>query len=925
MKKRTRIELHCHTKMSAGKGLIEPRELVKYANDNGYRAIAITDCGSVQAFPEVYQAWRELWKKYEEDCEKAGEEARQEDFLKIIYGMEGILTDEFSCLNNQVHSLLDECTVIDIETTGFSAIKDSILRVDAVKVKDGKLGDRISYYVRQEREISKEVTKITGITKDDLKDAESEKQVITNLIRFIGKSFLVMFNAEFDMKFLKKSCEKYGIGFEPDYVDLYKICKYLAPTKRIKKPFLIKKYRIKEDCTDNDCTLYAKIYSKVCSRLNDLDINSIEEVNLVIDRKRVKGRQKGYPIVLYAKNEMGIRNLYKIVTESHLCAHNDDPTITKEILDKYRDGILVGAVCDGGEVMTAIHTEAGCRSDAEYIRDFNNILSYYDFIEVSPFGSDKGNDVRYMYHVVNNGGMLVAASDAYYLNEEDKLYWDILTNGRTEEYTDRPRHLIKWDELINPFGCWCSGNPEILKDIPKMVISNQSVIADQIEYVSPLREGKFMPIYPDAEQKLRCICEERLHGLLGEKPAEEAQNRLYRELDGICKNGYAGLFMMWREITRKSLEKGYPFNSRGSVASSFVAFLCGITDVNPLSAEYGGYDIPVETFLGINLDKEPDIDLNFASEIQVLLQNYVKEIPGVGDACYGGTIGKLWEDTARMHVEEYYYHNNLPLPNEKVLREQTEAIIGIKRSDGLHPGGIVVVPIDEELVSFTPLQHPWNSNSISTHFDYHAINKNLIKLDILSLWHMSLLHKLQELTGVAIDSIPLKDKKVLDVILDPEAKEIEGLLEFGSENARQMIKQTSPKSIDDLVKVSGLLHGTGVWLDNQDELFHNRVISLEDCVASRDDIFLALVHKGMDKENAFHVMESVRKGKGLTEEMKRKVSLAGMPNWFIDVCEKVRYLFPKAHAVSYTLAALKIAYYMTYYPKEYKEALVAIK
>ena len=735
MKKRTRIELHCHTKMSAGKGLIGPSELVKYANDNGYRAIAITDCGSVQAFPEVFQTWKVLWQKYEADCKKTGEEARQEDFLKIIYGMEGLLTDK-------------EC---------------------------------------------------------------------------------------------------------------------------------------------------------------------------------VEGKQKKYPIVLYAKNKTGISNLYKIVTESHLNAHDEEPTITREILDKYRDGILVGSVCDGGEVMTAIHTETGSRSDAEYIRDFKNILSYYDFIEVSPFGADKCNDVRYMYHVIKNGGMLVAASDAYYLCEEDKLYWDILTNGRTDEYTDRPRHLMKWDEITNPFGWWVSGNPEILKEIPEMVVANQSVIADQIEYVSPLREGKYMPVYPDAEQKLRYICEERLHGLFAEKPAKEGQDRLEKELDGICKNGYAGLFMMWRDITQKSLKKGYPFHSRGSVASSFVAFLCGITDVNPLSAECGGYDIPVETFLGINLDKEPDIDLNFASEIQELLQNYVKDLPGVGNACYGGTIGRLMKNTARMHVEEYYHHNDLPLPGEKIIREQTEAIIGTKRSDGFHPGGIIVVPIGEELVSFTPLQHPWNSDRITTHFDYHAIDKNLLKLDILGLWHMSLLHELQELTGVATDSIPLEDRKVLDVILDPEAGEIDGLPEFGSEYARRMIKQTCPKSIDDLIKVSGLLHGTDVWLDNQDELFKNREISLKDCVASRDDIFLALVNKGMAKEDAYYIMDSVRRGKGLSEEMKRKVSLVGMPKWFIDVCEKVRYMFPKAHAVSCTLVAWKIAYYMTYYPEEYKEALVAAR
>ena len=655
MRKRTKIELHCHTKMSVGKGVIEPGELVRYACDNGYKAIAITDCGTVQAFPRAYRTWKKLWEQYMDECRQRGEEAKQEDFLKVIYGLEGSLHTE--------------------------------------------------------------------------------------------------------------SGEK-------------------------------------------------------------------------------------YPILLYAKNETGIRNLYKIVTESHLSTYYDEPTITKEILDKYRDGILVGAVCDGGEIMITVNSESASSSDEEYRRK----VSYYDFIEVSPFGTDRGNEAKYVNYVVNNGGMLVAASDAYYLNEEDKIYWEILTNGRAEEYTDRPRHLIKWDEVTNPFGCWFLGQPEILKDIPKMVIANQSVIADQIEYVSPLREGRFMPNYPEAEQKLRHICEERLHELFGKDPAEEARNRLERELDGICKSGYAGLFMMWRDIAKKSIEKGYPFNSRGSVGSSFVAFLCEITDINPLSSECGGYNIPVETFLGINLDKEPDIDLNFAPEIQVFLQDYVKDIPGVGDACHAGTIDCLWEKLARMHVEEYYYHNNLSLPDESILREQTEAIIGIKRIDDVHPGGIVVAPAGEELVSFTPLQHPGDSNRITTtHFDYHAIDHNLIKLDILGLRHMSILHELQELTGVALDSIPVNDKKVLDKILDPEVKEIEGLLEFGSEVARRMIKQTCPESMDDLIKVSGLIHGTDVWLDNQDELFNNKVISLKDCVASRDDIFLALVDKGINKKDAFYI------------------------------------------------------------------------
>lgn len=925
MRKRTKIELHCHTKFSAGKGLIEPSELVRYACDNGYKAIAITDCGTVQAFPEAYQTWKKLWKKFKDECCQAGEEARQEDFLKIIYGLEGYLTDEFSDMGDNTHPLMDECTVVDIETTGLSVSRDSILRVDAVKVKDGKLGERISSYVIQEREISEKIVKITGITEDDLKDAKPEKQVISDLISFIGNSFLVMFNAELDMRFLKKACKKYNIWIKPECVDLYKICKYLIPSRRINKPLLMEWYWIKEESTDNDCTLHGKIYSKVCARLKDRDINSIEELRLVIDKKRVKGMNKRYPVLLYAKNENGIRNLYRIVTESHLSSRRDEPTITREALDKYREGILVGAVCDGGEVMTAIHAEKGCRTDDEYRRDFKNVLSYYDFVEVSPFGAEKGNDVRYMYHVIDKGGMLVAASDAYYLNEEDKICWDILINARLDEYTDRPRHLIKWDELENPFGCWGYGDPEILKEVPKMVIANQSKIADQIEYISPLMEGRFFPNYPEAEQKLRHICEERLHKLFGKDPAEEARDRLDRELDGICQNGYAGIFMVWREIAKKSIEKGYMHTSRGCVASSFVAYLCGITDINPLSAECGGYDIPVETLLGISFDKEPDIALNVAMSTQEYLQNYVEEIPGVGGACHGGYVDVLSEKITRMHVEEYYYHNNLPFPDESILKEQTKKLCWIKRADGCNPGGIIVVPEGEELVSFTPLQHPSDTDLISTQFESHYLTDSLHRLDISGYRPLDILYKLQKQTGVAVSAIPMNDEKILKVLCDPKPDEINGLPEFGSTDAREMIREVKPETFDDLVKISGLLHGTNVWHDNQRELTIGNEISFRDCITSRDEVFQKLMAKGIDRVDAYRIMESVRKGKGLTEDMELTMKQAGLPDWYLDVCRKIRYLFPKAHTVSSTLTAWRMAYFLTYYPAEYEEALRAME
>ena len=610
MQKRTKIDLRCHTKMSSGTDYNEirmaPGELVKYACENGYKAIAVTDRGSVQAFPEVYRTWKKMWDEFQEECEEHKDEAQKENFLKVIYGLEGNIMSE-----------------------------------------DG-------------------------------------------------------------------------------------------------------------------------------------------QVSLMI---------------LYAKDDKGIQNLYRLVTASYLEGYDKKPIIPWKSYEECREGLIC----------------------------------------ISP----------------------------------DEL-----------------------DEMT-------------------------AEISEQTGYLSPIREGKFYPNYPEADVKLGQICKEKLREIYGSEIPKEARERFEKELSAICRNGYASIYMLWRDIAKKSKDLGYPFTTRGSVASSFVALLCGITEINPLSAECGGYDIPVETFLGINLDKEPDIDLNFAYEIQELLHNYVGELPGVGDTCYGGTVGTLTEKMSRMHVEEYYYHNNLPLPDESILKEQTKTLCGVKRCDGRHPGGIIVAPEGEELVSFTPLQHPWNSDRITTHFDYHALTDSLLKMDILGYEPADRIHKLQELTGIAGDTIPLNDKKVLDMLCDPDTPEIIDLPEFGSEYARRMIKISCPESYDDLIKVCALMHGTEVWCENQDVLIAKKIITLSECIASRDDIFLALVDRGMTRENAYNIMNSVRRGKGLTENMEHEINQIGMPEWFTGVCKKIKYMFPKAHAVSSTLFAWRLAYYMTYYPEEYKEALSA--
>ncbi len=725
------IELHCHTKMSEGKGLIAPDELVRYACDKGYKAIAITDCGNVQAFPEAYRTWLKLWNEYEDGCRQKGEEADKRDFLKVIYGLEGNLLAE-----------------------------------------DGNV----------------------------------------------------------------------------------------------------------------------------------------------------------YPILLYAKNDEGIKNLYRIVTASNTKYFDKIPLIPRFYLDEHRDGLLIGAVCDAGEVFTAINQPAWDCNMYSY-DDVRRIASYYDFLEIVPFDSDEPDRgfklERYMCYSAVNIGLrnLVVASDAYYLCETDKACWDILTdNGKG--YSNRPRSLMSYDEKCKrSFNRWHLGMPEELRELPDRLFDNRALIADQIEYVNPLREGRFIPEYPNADEELTSICEEKVKGIFGDNPDLEVRKRLEGELNAIKQNGYSGIYMMWRQLVRKSLDEGYPTGIRGAVGSSFVAFLCGITEINPLSKENGGYQIPAEVFMGLKLDREPDIDINFGTNVRDVIQEYVGELPGVGERCHGGTITTMAKKNAERNIEQYFEENGLPIPEEKEMAVLIKKITGVKRGNGVHPGGIIVCPQGEELVSFTPLTHPYPGKSITTEFDYHSIDDNLLKLDILGHIQYDMLHALQEKTGVKTEDIPLDDEEVLSLLCDVDSEEIKDFPEFGSEYTRDIIKVARPKSFDDLVKISALAHGTDVWYGNQKELIESGQISLSDCIASRDDIMLYLMNMTAPKDDAYRIMESVRKGKGLTEKQKQMMKETSVPEWYIRVCEKIRYLFPKSHAVSYTMMAVRLAYYMVYYPDEYNEAL----
>ena len=708
------IELHCHTKMTKGKGLIAPDELVRYALDKGYKAIAVTDCENVQAFPIVYRTWMRLWESYQDEKNRKGEIACQKDFLKVIYGVEGNF-----------------------------------------KTEEGKI----------------------------------------------------------------------------------------------------------------------------------------------------------FKVLIFAKNGDGIHNLYRIITASNLDYYDENPLIPASILKKYSDGLLVGAPFLEGEISAAV-TEG---TDDEIIQ---KIADKYDFIEIIPMPEEK-NLARKLYDLAGRiNRPVVAASNAYQIVKEDKTASDILSAMRSEEFNRFNRCLkshTEMEELLREMGF--SG------DEVANVMVNLGKIEEQIGYVSPLQEGKHLPEYPNADEELTNICRKRQRELFGDAPDFEVRKRLERELTSIRENGYAGIYMMWHQLVKKSMEAGYPTGIRGAVGSSFVAYLCDITEINPLSKENGGYNIPVEVFMGLNLNKEPDIDINFGSSIKGVIQKYVNELPGVAQTCYGGTISTIAYKTAQRIIEKYYEIHSLSLPDKNTMKGLVDKITGVKRWNGRHPGGIIVCPTGEKLVSFTPLTHAFPGTEVTTEFVYHEIDDNLLKLDILGHSQYDMLHALQEKTDVRLSDIPLEDKEVMKFICDTSQKEIGNLPEFGSEYVRNMITVAEARSFDDLVKISALSHGTDVWHGNQKELFERGQISLSDCIASRDDIMLYLMNMTMPKDDAYRIMDSVRKGKGLTYEQKRMMSEADVPEWYIQVCEKIRYLFPKAHAVSYTMMAVRLAYYMVYYPSEYYESL----
>lgn len=979
-----RVELHCHTKMSDMDGVSEAQALVARAHDWGHQAIAITDHGVVQAFPDA--------NHYVERLDK-------EDPFKIIYGVEAYLVDDLTeiAVNEQGQTLDDTFVVFDIETTGFSAAEDRIIEIGAVKITDGAIVDRFSTFVNPEVPIPFEIQQLTHITDDMVLEAPKIEEALPAFLDFVGESALVAHNAGFDVGFIEQNCVRLGRSRTFTSVDTVGLARVLLPTlSKYKLNIVAKALNISLENHHravDDAAATAEIYVKFIEMLKERGMTTLKEVNAFGDMNpdAIK-KMPTYHAIILAKNEVGRVNLYTLVSLSHLKYFARRPRIPKSEFNKYREGLILGSACEAGELYRAL-------LDGKSEETIAKIVDYYDYLEIQPIGnnafmiaSEKQRNIKSEEDLKNMNRRIVqlgekfqkpvvATCDVHFMDPDSEVYRRIIMTGKgfSDADSQPPLYLRTTEEMLEEFSYLGSKKAE------EVVITNTNKIADSIERISPVRPDKCPPVIEDSDQTLRNICYDKAHSMYGEELPEIVVERLERELNSIISNGFAVMYIIAQKLVWKSNEDGYLVGSRGSVGSSFVATMAGITEVNPLSPHYyctnchysdfeseevrafaggcgwdmpdkvcpncgqplvkDGFDIPFETFLGFKGNKEPDIDLNFSGDYQSNAHKYTEVIFGEGQTYRAGTIGTLAEKTAFGFVKNYYEEHGSRKRKCEIERI-VEGCTGIRRSTGQHPGGIIVLPHGENINSFTPVQHPANdmtTDIITTHFDYHSIDHNLLKLDILGHDDPTMIKMLEELveqlTGKPFKAteIPLDDPGVMQLFADTGSLGIKpsdiggcpvgclGIPEFGTDFVIQMVVDTKPKTLSDLIRISGLSHGTDVWLNNAQTLIQEGKATISTAICTRDDIMTYLINTGMESELSFTIMESVRKGKGLKPEWEDAMKAAGVPDWYIWSCKKIKYMFPKAHAAAYVMMAYRIAYCKVNYPLAYYAAYFSIR
>lgn len=994
-----RVELHCHTKMSDMDGVSNVADILKRAHEWGHKAIAITDHGVVQGFPDAGHFLERLDK---------------DDPFKVIYGVEGYLVDDLQdvAVNEKGQSFDGTFVVFDLETTGFSSVKDKIIEIGAVKVENGKITDKFSTFVNPKIPIPFEITQLTGITDQMVIDAPGIETVLSEFLEFIGDSVLVAHNAGFDMGFLEQNCRYQELVPDFTSVDTVAMARILLPTlskhtlDTVAKSLNISLENHHRAVDDAGAT--AEIFVRFVEMLRERKIKSLAKLNHFGTQNStdVVKKLRSYHVIILAKNQVGRVNLYRLISKSHLDYFARQPRIPKSELSKYREGLIIGSACEAGELYQALLNE---KSEEQIAR----IVDFYDYLEVQPLGNNKfmiessrirnvnsEEDIRNINRKIIELGErfnkpVAATCDVHFLDPGDEVYRRIIMTGKGFSDADEqpPLYLHTTDEMLAEFEYLGSAKAR------EIVVENPNKIADMIERISPVRPDKCPPIIADSDQQLRDICYNKAHSMYGEELPPVVVERLERELNSIISNGFAVMYIIAQKLVWKSNEDGYLVGSRGSVGSSFVATMAGITEVNPLSPHYycsnchysdfdseevrafaggcgwdmpdkacpvcgkplvkDGFDIPFETFLGFKGNKEPDIDLNFSGDYQSNAHKYTEVIFGAGQTYRAGTIGTLADKTAFGYVKNYYEERGQGKRNCEIDRI-VQGCTGIRRSTGQHPGGIIVLPLGEDINSFTPVQHPandMNTDIVTTHFDYHSIDHNLLKLDILGHDDPTMIKTLEEyISSPAMDNeynetdhkfvatdIPLDDPDVMALFHGTEVLGIKpddidgcpvgclGIPEFGTDFVIQMVVDTKPQNLSDLIRISGLSHGTDVWLNNAQELIRSGKATISTAICTRDDIMTYLINKGLDSEESFTIMERVRKGtvaKGKCKEwpeFKKDMLDHDVPDWYVWSCEKIKYMFPKAHAAAYVMMAYRIAYCKIKYPLAYYGAYFGIR
>lgn len=1002
-----RVELHMHTVMSEMDSVVDIEKIVKRANDWGHPAIAITDHGVAQAFPIAAHA------------------KGMKDGFKLIFGCEGYFVDDLKNLviNPKGQDLNTEYIVFDIETTGLSQKKNKIIEIGAVKVKDGEEIDRFSEFINPEEPIPYSIEQLTSITDEMVMHAPTVDVILPKFLEFCGDDIVVAHNAAFDTGFIKKNARDLGMKFDNTIMDTMTLSHVLLPElgkftlDRVCKALNVKNEHHHRAVDDANAT--AKIFVKLYEMLVERGIKTVEDVNELgsaSDDTIKKGRT--YHGIILAKNEIGRVNLYRLISEAHVRYFNRRPRMPMSMINKYREGLILGSACEAGELFRAVVDDA---PDEEIAR----LVNFFDYLEIQPIGNNefmtrkKENPCtiedlqNYNKRIVELGRLfnkpVVATCDVHFLDPEDSIYRAIImkSKGFEDAVNQPPLYFRTTEEMLAEFEYLGSEKAR------EVVITNTNLIADMVEYMDPVRPDKAPPIIENSDETLTNICYEKAHKIYGPDLPEVVVERLERELHSIISNGFAVMYIIAQKLVWDSNDHGYLVGSRGSVGSSFVATMAGITEVNPLSAHYicpechfvdfdsdlvksysgmsgcdmpdrdcprcghplikEGHDIPFETFLGFKGDKEPDIDLNFSGEYQSCAHAYTEVLFGKGKAFRAGTVTTVADKTAYGYVYNYFkdlakdearaeatamgdltqkeiekYVDEKAIVTKRSCEMERLAIgcTGVKRSTGQHPGGMIVLPRHEEIYSFTPIQKPANdmtTDVVTSHFEYHSIDHNLLKLDILGHDDPTMIRRLEDLTGLDATTIRLDDPDVMALFHGTESLHITpedingiplgslGVPEFGTDFAMQMLIDANPQNFSDLVRIAGLAHGTDVWLGNAQELIKSGQCTISTAICCRDDIMVYLIHMGLESGTAFQIMENVRKGnvaKGKCakwEEWKEDMKAHGVPDWYIWSCQKIKYMFPKAHAAAYVMMAWRIAYFKVNYPLQYYAAFFSIR